>query len=375
MGFWNNSKKHYLNQVGFEQQEEPKRISTTAGARLSVILENGSSDQVAKAREAHRASVRKSGLSPILADVPEDRSASAHSSGYSYNVWSENEKFAALRNHKQIAKRGGWKKLLIILLIVLLLIIALGIGLGLGLKKKKSESSSSSTGAESAASASAASPTSTSTSTSTSSAQPSNFPLGTYSFVTFLDTVQTNCTANPATWTCYPYTTYYSDSSKAISTFNWVVSGSKGSYKISSTDNPFSITFKNADLELLDEGKSTERYRFQMLQTKTVSPSTNLTEDNASVDCDFANTNLHADLYTKMAKEYPSDQDPSGDPSHTTWPYAVRIEQLVAGGENVPSCYKTTSNGQHGAQVTAGLDAQDQSTLCSCLYKNWHTPS
>lgn len=138
MGIW-SPKNHYLNQVGFEQhQDQPKRISTSAGHRLTVILENGTSDiQTAKAREKHRDSVRKSGLSVILADVPEDRGASAHSSGYSYNVWSENEKFAALRNHKQIAKRGGWRRLLIILAIILLLIIALGVGLGVGLKNKK----------------------------------------------------------------------------------------------------------------------------------------------------------------------------------------------------------------------------------------------
>jgi hypothetical protein len=137
MGFW-SPKKHYLNQVGFEQhQDQTKRISTSAGHRLTVILENGTADsQTPKARDAHRDAVRKSGLSPILAEVPENRSASAHSSGYSYNVWSENEKFAALRNHKQIAKRGGWRRLLIILAIILLLIIVLGVGLGVGLKKK-----------------------------------------------------------------------------------------------------------------------------------------------------------------------------------------------------------------------------------------------
>ena len=72
----------------------------------------------------------------MLADVPEDRSAS--SSGYSYNVWSENEKFSALRNHKQVAKRGGWRRLALILILVLAVLVALGVGLGLGLKKKSS---------------------------------------------------------------------------------------------------------------------------------------------------------------------------------------------------------------------------------------------
>lgn len=131
-----------MNQVGFERQEEeqPKRISLSAGTRLSAILDNGHSDQAAK-REAHRNSVRKAGLSPILAEVPENRSTrSAHSSGYTTNVWSGDEKFAAIRNNKQVQKRGGWKRILIIGLVVLILIIVLAVGLGLGLKpKKKSE--------------------------------------------------------------------------------------------------------------------------------------------------------------------------------------------------------------------------------------------
>ncbi|OAG07743.1 uncharacterized protein CC84DRAFT_1258774 [Paraphaeosphaeria sporulosa] len=376
MGIW-SPKKHYLNQVGFEQhQDQPKRISTSAGHRLTVILENGASDShTSKTREAHRDSIRKSGLSAILADVPEDRGASAHSSGYSYNVWSENEKFAALRNHKQIAKRGGWKRLLTILAVILLLIIALGVGLGVGLKKK-SESSSSSTpttssNSDSGSADTPASPTSTSTSSASSSAQPSNFPLGTYSLVTFLDTVQTNCTSNPLTWTCAPYTDYYTSVSKSQAIFNWIISGSKDAYKISSTDNPFSISFKNADLELLDEGKDNERFRFQIDQTKTVSPSTNLTSDNAAVECDFVG-NLQGVMYTKMAKEYPSDQDPDASTTYTTWPYAVKVEQTAAGGNNVPSCYKTTSSGQHGESVS--LEAEVETTMCSCLYKNWHTP-
>lgn len=159
--------------------------------------------------------------------------------------------------------------------------------------------------------------------------------------------------------------------SKSQATFDWIISGSKGAYKISSTDNPFSISFKNADLKLLDEGKDNERYRFQIDQTKTVSPSTNLTSDNAVVECDFVG-NLQGVMYTKMAKEYPSDQDPDARTSYTTWPYAVKVEQTAAGGDNVPNCYKTTSSGQHGESVR--LDAEDKTTMCSCLYKNWRTP-
>jgi hypothetical protein len=136
MDFWNRSDKH-------SQIPEPpaKRISTPAGQRLSVILENG--DSQAKQRENHRASVRKSGLSAALGDAPREsiEERSHGSSGYSYSVWSDGEKFSALRtyrNHKQIAKRGGWKRLAIIGVVVLSLIIALAVGLALGLRKKSS---------------------------------------------------------------------------------------------------------------------------------------------------------------------------------------------------------------------------------------------
>lgn len=137
MAFWNRLKPSHQQ---IHDEPQTKRISTPAGNRLSIILENGSNEsQVAKARESHRASVRKSGLSPALADVPRESLEEGNSSGYSYSVWSDGEKrFAALRNHKQIAKRGGWKRIVIVLLILLAIIIALAVGLAVGLKKKSS---------------------------------------------------------------------------------------------------------------------------------------------------------------------------------------------------------------------------------------------
>lgn len=144
--------------------------------------------------------------------------------------------------------------------------------------------------------------------------------------MTFLDTILTDCTAEPATWSCAPYNTVYKNRAKSSATFNWVISGSgPKSYKISSTSNPFSISFKNADLALLDAGQDTERYRFQITQTKTVAPRTNITTDNAVAECDFDNTNLQGYLYTKMKKDWPNEEkgDPSGDPSFGTWPFGM----------------------------------------------------
>jgi hypothetical protein len=260
-------------------------------------------------------------------------------------------------------------------------------------RSSNSSSSSDTQPASPLNSASPSSPSSPSSSSSSSSSLPPDFPLGTFSLVTFLENAATNCTANPATWRCYPYTDWYTSPSNSSATFNWIISGSPGSYKISSTSNPFSITFKNAPLELLDAGKESERYKFQLQQLKSVSPTTSLTTDGAAVQCDYPNTNFQASLFTKKTKSYPDDTTMgAGSPSYTTWPFgksayssrlyldavadvvvlAVLIEQSTAGGQNVPSCYKM-ADGQEGAQLDA-LDAQPGGTLCSCLYKNWHAP-
>jgi hypothetical protein len=157
----------------------------------------------------------------------------------------------------------------------------------------------------------------------TPSALPTNFPVGSYSFVTFLDTVQDNCTTVSSTWTCYPDIVYNTSPSKSVATFNWIISGKTGALKISSTKNPFSISFKNTDLKLLDEGLTTERYWFSLQTLKTVSPSSNITEDNSAVECDYIDSTLSGWLYTKMGKGYPNEEkgDPTGDPTFDAWPF------------------------------------------------------
>ncbi|KAF2470986.1 uncharacterized protein BDR25DRAFT_334143 [Lindgomyces ingoldianus] len=377
MDIWGKSKKH-------QQIVEPpeKRISTPAGQRLSVILENGDTPRTTKTRDS-RISMRKSttlGLGDAPRESIEDQSN--NSSGYSYSVWSgENtagEKFGAIRNHKQVVKRGGWKRLALIIAVILAIIIAVAVGVAVGLKKKHSSSKhSDSQGSASVVSGAAYTGSPTATVSISPTLIPSNFPLGSYSMVTFLDTVQANCTSNAATWTCYPYTIFNSDPNKAVATFNWIISSpSTGKYQISSTENPFSISFTNQDLELLDKGQDTERYHFQLTQTKTVSPSSSVTSDNAAVECNFEGTSLQAFLYTKMGKSYPdtSKGETSGNPSFPVWPFAVRVEQAVGGGQDIPTCYKL-NNGSKGEKITDGISSQDAGSLCSCLYKNWRTPT
>ena len=128
MQFWNRSNKH-------QQIVEPpaKRISTPAGQRLSVILEGGDAQKYSHA--AHRASVRKSGI-VTTTELGSNGDAKPTLSGYSYNVWSDGEKFAVLKNNPTVARRGGWKRILIIVAIAIAFIIALAVGLAVGLKKK-----------------------------------------------------------------------------------------------------------------------------------------------------------------------------------------------------------------------------------------------
>lgn len=269
----------------------------------------------------------------------------------------------------------------LIIAALLIIVVATVVGVVVGLKKgssnKNKAAASTQSGIAAVASASASHASAVITPGAVPTATPSNFPIGSYSMVTFLDTVQTNCTANPSTWTCYPYIEYNTDANKAMAIFNLIISSpSSGKFQISSTTNPFSISFSNVPLDLLDSGLDTERYRFQITQTKPVSPSSALTSDNSAAECFYNSTNLDAYLYTKMAKSYPdpSQNQQSGNPTFPVWPFAVRLEQIVGGGQDVPNCWKLDNGGGLGQQITEGLAPQDQGQLCSCLYKNWRTP-
>lgn len=251
-------------------------------------------------------------------------------------------------------------------------------------KSTSTPTSTSNTDDDSEPASTGADASSTPTSTLAPSAVPSGFPLGSYSLVTFLDTVSTDCTSNNATWACAPYTDYYSDPQKALAVINWEITGSSGSYKISSKDtSDLYMSFRNAPLDLLDKSKDTERYRFQISRTKTVNMTGTIGNSRGNFECDYGATNLQAYLYTKMQRTYPDDTIMVPKTPNTVWPYgkqthaadssplpdfdiAVRVEEAVGGGENVPSCTRSS-----GERVSSGIRAQDAGNLCSCLYKNW----
>ncbi|KAL1647766.1 hypothetical protein SLS58_002567 [Diplodia intermedia] len=229
----------------------------------------------------------------------------------SSTVWADGGIFGRDKNNRYAAKRRGLWRLVLIAAIIIVAIIALSLGLAFGLRKTNHSDS--------------------------------------------------------ATWSCYPYVIYNSNKKKAMTTLNWIITGSEGNYKISSTDNELSVDFEDVDLVLYSEGQDSERYHFQFTMDKEVVPTTSITDDDSSTVCYFNSTIFTGYLYTKMEKDYPTD-----DTSDNAWPFAVRAEQSIGGGEDVPNCYKTV-DGRITKQITDGLDAMGASTLCSCLYRNYLT--
>lgn len=168
-----------------------------------------------------------------------------------------------------------------------------------------------------------------------------------------------------------------------MTTFNWVINPMANnhpdntSYIISSSDNPFALTFTNATLILENAGAKDEAYRFEVPMQKIVVPSLPLTADNAATECYYNHTLFSARLYTKIAKTYPvqagsasGNPDPDPNAIFGEWPYAVEVRQLIDGGNGVPDCYKIV-NGVMGAKVAVGGTTVNDA--CECLYMNYDT--
>lgn len=278
------------------------------------------------------------------------------------------EKMDILRNNKHVIKRGGWKRLCLTLLVLVVVIIGVVVGLTLGLRQRGWRESS----------------TPSATDVSPVASEP--FPAGFYSISTFLDSVNTSCTSNPVTWTCYPYVTYAQSQSAASATFNWVIAQSGSGYMISTTSDPFAISFMNVSLTLVDSGSSNERYTFALPSAKYVIPSSIITNDGTMAGCYFNNTHIEGSLYTKKLNTYPSNltTTTSTPPATTTaatnglitsetfqsWPYAIEFVQSAAGGFNVPDCYHVV-NGNIGAGVNYGFTTQSSRHICDCSYRNY----
>lgn len=159
-----------------------------------------------------------------------------------------------------------------------------------------------------------------------------------------------------------------------MTTFNWNItqSGSDNGLSISSISNPFQNTFSDITVSLMDQGKDTEHYFFQLLLDKQVRPTAALTADDSATVCFYNSTTFQASLYTKEARSYPTTtQMNSTPPAYELWPFAVKVEEVIGGGDNVPNCY-TAVNNRIGSRVnSSSLTAQPAGDLCDCLYLNY----
>lgn len=116
------------------QASQPNH-SVPQDQRLSVIAEDGDVPPVqAGPRKAHH---RPFSRRWNLGDPPRH---SYEKSPPAYSVWNvtgpRGEKLTDVRNNKYIARRGGWKRLLILALILATILAALIVGLVVGLRKK-----------------------------------------------------------------------------------------------------------------------------------------------------------------------------------------------------------------------------------------------
>ncbi|KAG9249282.1 hypothetical protein BJ878DRAFT_563336 [Calycina marina] len=260
-----------------------------------------------------------------------------------------------IQNNKHIARRGGWKRLLLIALMTIVIIVGLVVGLVVGLRNCKNKSSSNTNALAGGASGSI--------NNGQDSTTNATFPAGSYTIETVLQSTNTSCESNAAIWTCYPYTTYAVSQTQSQATFNWIITpagNSNTSYTISSTQNVFSIMFSNASLTLVNPGMDDEYYNFSIPLTKTTKPAPALSSDNSAATCMFTDSMLTGELYTKMPKTLNGTAS-AEDAMFKAWQYMVNIEQTATATTGSPSCVNAAGTN------LGDFTAQGE---CGCTYVN-----
>ncbi|PQE18800.1 tat pathway signal sequence protein [Rutstroemia sp. NJR-2017a WRK4] len=264
----------------------------------------------------------------------------------------------------RFARRGGWGRLsLIVLSMLCALSLVLGLALGLTIGRRTSSNTPSEI---------------TNTNTNTTITTPA-FPAGNYSIPTFLTTITTNCTSNPATWKCYPYETYNSNSpSDSTAVFQWVISSNDGAnLTISSTPNPFSILFNDAPLVLKDRGMDTERYAFEIEMMKQTRPDVILGVENRAAACYWEGVRLEGELFmgsgvegdgTEMGEGEQGNEAETGMGGFVNWAGRVEVRQVVKAGEGVPRC--VDGEGESLGDFGVGNREEAGEEVCECVYGN-----
>lgn len=399
-----------------EDAKPVRRISTPAGQRLSVILENkdgrnrshpangfvngntnrhsngsGGIPPVLPVRSPRRILPTLNGRQPNpdnngfygLENTPSNDDTKFYN--FAPSVWSDQQSVTPspptftdklgenIRRKRDVwnDRRGGWRRLgLILLLLIVLLAVGLGVGLGVGLKNNGGDDESSQNGGKEG---------DHSGGTGSNSSVPEKFPVGKWAIRTFLDTVQTNCTSTADTWECYPGVTYYESPDKSHVVFNWIIDQDPDSpdddpkYVIRSSPNLLSISFDNMPLKIYDQGTSNERYTFQFTTKKTVYPDTPLTNSNDASVCFFSTTfqatlSAKSDMHVTLENRVRHKRR-----DYAPWPYMAKVEQSASAGDGVPECYRSVGGKPTGDLLK--INPASAGGLCSCYYRNWLTPS
>lgn len=215
------------------------------------------------------------------------------------------------------------------------------------------------------------------------------FPQGSWTFNTYLDTVGTSCVKDPSAFTCFPYQTFRDSQARSAITFNWIITAAPGSsdLTISSSDNPFALTFFGVPLRLVDEGRPTERYTFSLPMDKMVVPTGPIGGETARLGCYYNDTNFEARLYTRRPRAEsddspsPASASPSQAPGPSRrsfeqkraefepWPYPVQVEEVIQSGPGVPTCYRLV-DGRSRDEIEVDLEKPVGGGTCRCLYRD-----
>jgi hypothetical protein len=348
------------------QSPPPRRISTIAGQRLSAVVSDQASSP-SMSSTSPRVVSRWSDSTHMARTIPRTSHDSMPPPYVLHADPLEGDKLVAIG--PVVRKRGGCKRIGFLVLLAVI-VIALGIGLGVGLTRGGG-------GGRGKGRTGAGSGTNT----------PSQlaYPVGEYSLVTALNSVETNCTSDPNTWRCFPGSTFDQSASASLATFNWILSNTSASYATNSSDlttsaqgiaanltisasnNPFSIAFNATPLTFVND--TSPRYTFAANITQKMIPASNITADNRATVCFFNQTQVVGTLHLDdtYAQQYTFT---GNNASYTLWPYAVQVELVSPGGQNTPACYYTT-NGAIGDQITDVFTAQPAEDVCLCEYKNY----
>lgn len=277
---------------------------------------------------------------------------------YDQIVGPRGEKFSDLRHNKPYSppgKAARRRKLCLGVVIILILATALAVGLGVGLTRQKRASSNNSEN----------------NSPSTPSPSSEQFPIGTYSIPVYLATQATNCTSNPATWRCYPYTTYSPSSpSSSFSMLLWSITSPTDStlnLLISNTNPSFSYPFTNVSLTLSNgNDPRLSAFTFTFSYRKQVVPTVDIAGDGSATRCYFDNTQVNVRLYSTAQGAGGNVVGPPNGVAHTgqTWPYAIEFVETEGGA---PQCFRVV-NGQETTNVSVPALSGGQ---CACAYRNY----